>query len=333
MKSFTRFTISLVLLQLAAGLQAWAQSTSPGTDRSPQRIASPDKVQTSLDTPAYKDFAWGAEPLTLTPKYLDQEAATKSPDAGEGDVNDSDSTKLAKKLANPVANLISIPFQFNYATGIGPKDASSVVLNVQPVIPISLNNEWNLIVRTIVPVVYVDSIADGVSSKFGLGDTTQSFFFSPKAPTKGGWIWGVGPVFLWPTATNDELGSGKWGAGPTAVVLRQEHGFTYGMLANQIWSYADKNGESRAAVNKTFLQPFLTYTFPTATSIGINTESTYDWTAHEWTVPITAFASQLMKVGKLPVQFEVGATYYAQSPAGGPEGWGARFQMTLLLPK
>src|SRR5450432_1271152 len=149
--------------------------------------------------------------LSLTPKYAVQE--TPAPAA------DSDSAELAKKLSNPVASLISVPLQFNYDTGFGPKDAYKLVLNVQPVIPITLNEDWNLIIRTIVPVVYQDSLADGIDSKWGLGDTVQSFFFSPKAPTSGGWIWGVGPVFLWPTATNDLLGSGKWGAGPTGLIL------------------------------------------------------------------------------------------------------------------
>jgi len=168
--------------------------------------------------------------LNLTPKYLVQEPTTASESA--------DSAELAKKLTNPVARRISVPFQFNYDEGFGPQDAFKLTLNIQPVVPLSLNEEWNLIIRTIVPVVYQDPPADGISSEFGLGDTTQSFFFSPKKPTAGGWIWAIGPVFLWPTGTDDLLDSGKWGAGPTALVLKQDHGWTYGMLANHLWSYA-----------------------------------------------------------------------------------------------
>jgi len=239
-------------------------------------------------------------------------------------------TELAKKLSNPVAAMISIPFQFNYDTGFGPKDAYKLTLNVQPVIPITLTDDWNLIIRTIVPVAYLDSVADGADSAFGLGDTVQSLFFSPKAPTAGGWIWGVGPVFLWPTATDDQLGGEKWGAGPTGLLLKQENGWTYGMLANHIWSYV---GDSdRSEVNATFLQPFLSYTWPTATTIGLNTESTYDWTSSQWTVPINLSVSQLVRMGKLPVQFAIGGRWYAESPDGGPE-WGVRFTMTILLPK
>ena len=276
------------------------------------------------------------ESLRLDPIYAAQETqpaprpGEASAGSGEASSHSHDSANLAKKLANPIADLISVPLQFNYDEGFGPKDAYKLTLNVQPVIPISLNDDWNVIVRTILPVAYQDSPADGVSSEFGLGDTTQSFFFSPKAPTKGGWIWGIGPAFLWPTATDDILGSGKWGVGPTAVVLKQEHGWTYGMLANHIWSYA--GDDDRGEVNATFLQPFLTYTFPTATTFGINTESTYDWADNEWTIPINVFASQIVKIGKLPVQFTIGPRYYAASPDGGPE-WGARFVMTFLFPE
>lgn len=236
---------------------------------------------------------------------------------------------LATKLSNPLSDLISVPIQFNYDEGYGPKGAGFVRVNVQPVIPFSISDDWNLITRTIVPVVNQDSVATGVHSQFGLGDTLQSFFFSPKQPTNG-WIWGVGPVFNWPTASNDRLGSGKWGAGPTVVLLKQEKGWTYGALFNHVWSFA---GDSdRSQINATFLQPFVSYTFPSATTVTLNTESTYDWTSRQWTVPINLSASQLMRVGKLPVQFGIGGRWYAQSPDGGPE-WGLRFTFTVLLPK
>jgi hypothetical protein len=262
------------------------------------------------------------EHLSLSPQTAPAEASP--PEQG------GDSVELAKKLSNPVASLISVPFQFNYDEGFGPKNAGKFVLNIQPVIPITLNEEWNLILRTIVPVVYQDSIADGISSEFGLGDTVQSFFFSPKAPTTGGWIWAIGPVILWPTATDDILGSEKWGAGPTGLLLKQEHGWTYGILANHIWSYA---GDSdRDEVNATFIQPFLSYTWPSATTLAINTESTYNWSSSDWTVPLNLSVSQLVKFGKQPVQFSLGPRYYVVSPDGGPE-WGVRFSMTLLFPK
>jgi hypothetical protein len=243
--------------------------------------------------------------------------------------SDSEEADLAKKTQNPVADLISVPFQYNADLGIGANKASRSTLNIQPVIPISLNQDWNLISRTILPVIYAASPASGVSSNWGLGDTTASLFLSPKQPI-GGWIIGAGPVFLIPTATDTALGSGKWGAGPTAVLLRQENGWTYGILANQIWSFA--GSDSRSSVNSTFLQPFLAYTFPTYTTLGINTESTYNWTSNQWTVPINLSITQILKIGKLPVSVQLGGRYYAEGPSGGPE-WGMRFTFTFLFPK
>jgi hypothetical protein len=241
-----------------------------------------------------------------------------------------DAAELAKKLQNPVASLISVPVQNNWDFGIGPADAMRYTANIQPVIPLSLNAEWNLIVRTILPVVYAESPVIGGSSKFGLGDTVQSLFFSPKAPTSGGWIWGAGPALLWPTSTDDALGSGKVGAGPTALMLRQEKGWTYGVLANHIWSYAGQG--SSAEVNATFVQPFVSYTTKSFTTFGLNTESTYDWSKHQWTVPLNLSVSQLVKIGGQPVQFSLGGRYYAEKPDGGPD-WGVRFVVTLLFPK
>ena len=131
--------------------------------------------------------------------------------------------ELARKLANPISSLISVPFQSNYDCCFGPRDSYRYTLNIQPVVPFSLNEDWNLIVRTIVPIVYQQAPAAGFDNRFGLSDTEQSFFFSP-AQSVDGITWGVGPVFLWPTATNSELGTGKWGAGPAGVILKQQGG-------------------------------------------------------------------------------------------------------------
>ena len=251
------------------------------------------------------------------------------PARGEAQSAD-EAAELAKKLSNPVASLISVPFQNNWDTGLGTTDASKYVLNFQPVIPITLNEKWNLITRTIVPYVSFGALSPTGSGAGGLGDTVQSFFLSPREPTSGGWIVGVGPALLYPTATSRPTGSGKWAAGPTAVLLKQEHGWTFGLLANWLWSYAGP--ESRPSVNATFLQPFLTYTTTKALTVGLNTESTYDWTNDAWTVPLNLSVSQLLKVGGKPMSFTVGGRYYATTPTGGPD-WGLRFVVTLLFPK
>jgi len=159
--------------------------------------------------------------------------------------------ELAKKLQNPVASLISVPFQSNFEFDGGPDDEGfRYLLNVQPVIPISISEDWNLISRTILPIIHQDDMI-GSDTQGGLGDITQSAFFSPKAPGFGGLIWGAGPVFLLPTATDDLLGAEQFGIGPTAVVLKQESGWTYGMLANHIWSVAGE--DDRDDVSSSFL--------------------------------------------------------------------------------
>jgi len=243
---------------------------------------------------------------------------------------EEDSAQLAKKLQNPIADLISVPMKLDWDTGIGTTDADRSTYVVQPVIPISLNQEWNVISRTIVPV-YIDAqspIAGGNDTS-GMGDILQSFFISPKAPTASGWIWGAGPAFSLPTG-DDGLTSDKFSVGPTAVVLKQEKGWTYGGLINHLWSISGNS--SSAFVSSTFLQPFLSYTTRTYTSLGVNTESTYNWKANNWTVPVNLSVSQLLKLGRQPVSFLLGYRNYVQTPTGGPD-WGIRFQVTLLFPK
>ncbi len=196
-------------------------------------------------------------------------------------------------------------------------------------IPVGLTEHWNLISRTILPIIHQSDVV-GDSSQTGLGDTLQSFFLSPKEPGPFGLIWGVGPVLLLPTATEDSLGSGKFGLGPTAVLLKQDGPWTYGALLNHVWSVA--GDRDRANVSSTFLQPFLSYTTATKTTFGLNTESTYDWEAEQWTVPINLFVSQLLRIGSQPISLTLGGRYYAERPTGGPD-WGLRFVVTLLFPK
>jgi hypothetical protein len=238
--------------------------------------------------------------------------------------------ELAKKLANPVAALISVPLQYNYDENYGLYDeGSKSVLNIQPVIPFSLGQEWNLITRTIVPLIDQQDIPAG-TDKSGLGDIVQSFFFSPKQPV-GGWILAIGPVGLYPSATDELLGGEKWGAGPTVLALRQTGPWTVGFLGNHIWSVAGQ--DDRADISLSFVQPFVSYITKTKTTFGLNTESTYDWENEQWTVPVNATVSQLLKIGPQIMQFGVGARYWADSPDNGPEGWGGRAQVTFLFPK
>ena len=221
-----------------------------------------------------------------------------------------------------------MPFQANWDFNIGPANGDRFTLNIQPVIPISISKDWNLILRTILPVISQDDVFGHSGTQSGLGNTTQSFFLSPKAPGPGGIIWGVGPVGYYPTRTDDLLGPDKWGLGPTLVALVQKKGWTIGILANQIWSVGGSNNDRN--INSTFLQPFLTYTTKTHTTFGINTEATYDWENPQWTVPINLFVSQILKIGKQPVSIQVGGRYYAEGPNGGPD-WGLRAEFHIAL--
>jgi hypothetical protein len=246
-----------------------------------------------------------------------------------------EAAELAKQLSNPVASLISVPFQANYDFDIGPTgNGSRFTLNIQPVIPIPISKDWNLIVRTIMPIISQHDVfypalpQDRTQS--GLGDITQSFFLSPKLPGPGGIIWGLGPVVLYPSATDDLLGGEKWGLGPTLVLLKQDKGWTFGVLANQIWSIA--GNDNRQDISATFLQPFVNYTTKTHTTFGVDTESTYDWKDSQWTVPINATVSQILKIGKQPVSIQLGVRYYADGPSGAPD-WGVRLNFTLLFPE
>jgi len=244
---------------------------------------------------------------------------------------EEDAESIAKKLSNPIASMISVPFQFNYDSDIGPDDGHKSFVNIQPVIPISLNDEWNIISRTILPVIWQSDIVPGAGSQSGIGNITQSIFFSPKAPTERGWVWGAGPVIVIPTASDDLLGGDQWGLGPTAVALKQEGYMTMGMLANHIWSVANDDGPNEK-ISSTFLQPFFSYGSAGIT-YALNTETTYNWETEDWSVPINALISKVMKWGDQIVQVGGGVRYWAESRDGGPEGWGVRFQVTLVYPK
>ena len=251
----------------------------------------------------------------------------QEPAAGEGD----ETAQLAMKLANPVASLISVPLQYNFGHNMGPDNKGSrSLLNIQPVIPISITEEWNVISRTILPLMDVQDMPYG--DKSGAGDVLQSLFFSPKKPTANGIIWGVGPALLLPTATDEFLGGEKWGAGPTAVALKQTGPWTFGILANHIWSYA--GAADREDINATYVQPFTTYLFKkTLTSIGLNTETSYDWDADTWSLPVNLTVFQMLKIKGQIFQVFAGPHYWMESPDGGPEDFGFRAGLTLLFPK
>jgi hypothetical protein len=237
---------------------------------------------------------------------------------------------LAMQLSNPVAALISVPLRFDFDGDIGPDKAGSrISFLVQPVIPITLSENYNLISRTIVPIVWQKDVFPGSGTQFGLSDTVQSFFVSPAKPK--GIVWGVGPALLIPTGTDDLLSTRKWGAGPSVLVLNQSGPWTVGLLANHIWSYAGNS--ARADVNATLVNPFVTYTTPTAFTVVVQADINRDWEGKRWTVPATLNASQVTRIGNQLVQIGGALRYYVASNEFSAKGFAARFTIALLFPR
>jgi hypothetical protein len=236
---------------------------------------------------------------------------------------------LAQQLQNPVASLISVPFQNNFDFGGGARDNGfGYTLNVQPVIPFRLSADWTLITRTIVPVVHQERYT--AEHETGLGDTTQSFFFSPRSNIPG-LTWGLGPAVLWPTATRPAFQSRQWGAGPTGIVVQQSGPWTLGLLANHLWGFADSaSRQGRPDLNQTFLQPFVSHNFSNGFAVTATLEASYDWTGKQWTLPLGAGVSQLVKIGPAPVNLVAQARYWLDGPSGAPE-WGLRFAAVFVF--
>ena len=234
----------------------------------------------------------------------------------------TDADALAKELQNPIANLISLPIQGNFDYGAGPADGRRMILNIQPVIPVSISENWNLITRTIMPIISQNDVFGKSGSQFGLGDIVASGFFSPKEPTKGGMVWGVGPVFMIPTSTDDLLGVGEFGAGPSAVALTQKGSFTIGGLVNHIW--ADN-------FSATFLNPFFARNFKGGRALTLNTEMTQNWTNDVFSGVVMLQGSQVFTIGKQAVNAGLAPRFHFGG--GRTADWGFRAVLVFLFPK
>jgi hypothetical protein len=255
-----------------------------------------------------------------------------------GPVVAEDATALAKAAQNPVADLISVPIQLNMNFGTGPEDDLQTVTNVQPVVPFSISEDWNLITRTIVPVISQPDFGVYSERENGIGDIQFSTFFSPKAPTSGGWIWGGGAVAQLDTATDDRLGQGAWGLGPTAVALKITGHWVVGGLVNNIWSVSeDENRSNGGKVNQLLVQPFINYNFPSSPGRYLTFAPiiTANWEAEDgekWLVPIGLGIGQITRFGKQPVNLQASFYYNVERPDGAPD-YQVRLQLQLLFPK
>jgi len=239
---------------------------------------------------------------------------------------------LAKAAQNPVADMISLPFQNNLNFNVGPHKQPQNILNIQPVVPITLNSDWNLITRWITPVVAQPALTVNGDSEFGLGDINPSFFFSPKQPTHG-IIWGIGPTFVFPTGTDKNLTSGKYSAGPAFVALAIEGPWVVGVLVNNVWSFAGKS--NRSDVNAMTLQPFVNYNFHGGWYLTSSPVITANWEASHgdrWTVPIGGGVGRVFKIGRQPVNMQLSAYYNVAKPTGAAD-WQLRAQVQFLFPK
>jgi hypothetical protein len=240
------------------------------------------------------------------------------------------SAGLAQQLLNPVAALISVPFENNLDFDAGPARATSYTGNLKPVIPFSLGKDWNLITRTVVPFISTGAPELGGARASGVGDITITAYLSPNAAAASGWYWGVGPALIVPSAGDASIGSGKWSAGPTAAVLRQIGPWTWQFIAGHVWSFAgDRN---LPAVSTTVLQPTLSFTTTKNASFGIDTTASYDWTSRQWTLPVELSASQLFSIGKQSMSIGMTGRYAVRHPTDDPE-WGLVLTLTLLFPK
>jgi hypothetical protein len=242
-----------------------------------------------------------------------------------------DESELAKKTQNPVSDLISVPFQNNFNFNVGPDNDMQYLLNIQPVYPMNLNENWNWIHRLIIPIIDQPELAPGIGDEFGLSDIQYQGYLSPAK--SGELIWGIGPVLSFPTASDESLGTEKWSAGPGAVVLTIQGPWVIGVLANNIWSFA--GDDDRNNVNQGLLQYFVNYNFPGGLYLTTAPIITANWEADSddrWTVPFGGGIGKILKIGKLPVNTSATAYYNVEQPDNGAE-WQARIQFQFLFPK
>lgn len=265
--------------------------------------------------------AWFGLTVGLAPLAM---AQTEPPAAPPG------AADLAKQLANPVASLISVPLQSNWDFNVGPGEDTRFLLNFQPVMPFRLSEKMNLITRVIVPTLGQPALFEGGQPASGLSDILASAFFSPAEP--GFAIWGAGPVVLLPTTSEPTLGTQKWAAGPTIVILKQTGPLTYGALANHLWSFA--GDEDRTDLNQTYVQPFFAVTSAGGMTVTLSSETTANWKAasgEEWTIPVFLQLSKVTRLGKRPLSVGAGGGYYVETPAGQPD-WRLRMTFALMFP-
>ena len=238
--------------------------------------------------------------------------------------------ELAKAAQNPIANMISLPLQNNTNIYIGDSTQSQNILNIQPVWPFEINDNWNVITRTIMPVTSNPNILTGSDRINGIGDTSFSAFLSPKG---GDITWGVGPVFLFPTASDDALGSDKWAGGISAVALAMPGKWVLGALASNLWSFA---GSGEKDINLFTLQPFINRNFDAGWYVTTAPIITANWEAdndHRWTLPLGGGVGKIFKIGKQAINAQLSLYNNVITPDDYGSEWQLRTQIQFLFPQ
>jgi hypothetical protein len=274
----------------------------------------------------------GAAHAQQQPEPSPTPAASAAADASASSDDQEDASALAKKLQNPIGNLISVPFQSNTNFSYGPNRGTQELVNIQPVIPFHLGENWNLITRTILPLIWQPSLAPLQSVPFGTGPTTFSAFLSPSQPTNG-WLWGFGPVTQLPTASDPSLGSNVWGLGPTGVLVYMKGPWVVGALANNVWSLGGQTGLNPTKYNNFLLQPFINFNMKGGWYVGTSPILTANWLTtgnNAWTIPLGMNVGRVIKLGKLPINLSGGAYANVVHPEFGST-WQLRTQITFIF--
>jgi len=275
------------------------------------------------------DFLVGAFLMATVGAIVAFPASAANED-GDGIIEpgENETAELARSAQNPVASMISLPFQNNTNFDVGPLEKTQNIMNIQPVWPFALNENWNLITRTIVPVISQPAFTPSQDRENGLGDTVFTAFLSPR--DSGRWIWGVGPALLLPTSTDDRLGAGEWGAGPSAVVLTMRGPWVVGSLFSNVWSFT---GDTE--VNLFTWQYFVNYNLDDGLYLTSAPLITANWEAdsdNTWTIPFGGGVGKIFRIGKQPINSSISAYYNVEKPDFGAE-WQMRLQVQFLFPK
>jgi hypothetical protein len=276
----------------------------------------------------------GVALIVLLPALFDAAHAQSAPDGPDdtgGSASQKDASTLAKDLQNPISDLYSFPFQSNTYFGYGPHGGAQEILNVQPVIPLHVTEDWNVITRTILPLIWNPDLSPAPGVSFGTAPTTFSAFLSP-AKMSNGWLWGAGPAIQIPTISDPTMGSSVWGAGPTGVLVYMKGPWVVGALANNIWSLGGRQGVGGNSYNNFLVQPFVNYNFSGGWYIASSPIITAGWqiSGPKWTVPLGGSIGRVIRIGKLPVSLSIGGYYNALRPVGGAS-WQMRTQLTLIF--